>query len=284
MQNETARSPDFDALDRTARELRCRLVEMSHRAQTAHLAGALSCVDILTVAYAHVLRIDPRRPQAPDRDRLIFSKGHAISALYAVLAKCGFFPEEDLASYNEEGGDLPEHPSPGCVPGLEWATGSLGHGLGVGLGMALAARLQRRPSRIMVLVGDGECQEGSIWEAVLLAPRLKLNPLLLIVDFNRWQATGRSNEIMAMEPLGEKFEQFGWRAEEVDGHDLRALYAALSDWRSDDPRPRVLVAHTVKGHGVSFMADDNNWHYRSPSEQDVCRARDELLGTLAGKL
>jgi len=263
-------------LDLISRQVRFRLIEISHRAQTAHLAGALSCVDLLVALYWTRLRIAPATVADPSRDRLIFSKGHAVSALYTALAMRGFFPVENLARYNEEGAGLPEQPSPGCVPGVEWATGSLGHGLGVGIGMALAGRVKGLPYRTFVVMSDGECQEGSVWEAAMLAPRLGLGSLTVLVDFNKWQATGRSVEIMQMEPLAAKWQAFGWCAREVDGHDLPAIVNALHEEKPAD-QPLAIVAHTVKGRGVSFIQDDNNWHYRSPSAEEVTKAREELL-------
>src|SRR5215831_6182230 len=167
----TAYSQTIPQLQQISREVRFKLIELSHRAQSAHLAGALSSVDLLVSLYWNVLRVDPRSPEAPDRDRLIFSKGHAVSALYTVLAKRGFFPESDLDHYNDDGGHLPEQPSPGCAPGVEWATGSLGHGLGVGIGMALSAKIQGHSFRVYVIMSDGECEEGSVWEAAMFAPK-----------------------------------------------------------------------------------------------------------------
>ncbi len=267
---------DTNILERIAREVRFKLLEMSNKAQTGHLGGSLSCVDILVTAYWRALTIDPVKPDDPDRDRLIFSKGHAISALYAVLARRGYFPEKDLDLFNEEGGCLPEQPSPRCVSGVEWATGSLGHGLGVGIGMALAAKLLGKKYRVCVIMSDGECQEGSVWESAMFAPRHGLSNLKVIIDFNKWQATGRSCEIMAMEPLSEKFKSFGWRVTDVQGHDIDALSAAMTDWSDNDPRPSAVIAHTVKGFGISFIQDDNNWHYRSPSVEEVAKAKMEL--------
>jgi transketolase len=258
-----------------AREVRYELIAMSHRAQSAHLAGALSCVDLLVALYWTTLRIDPQQSENPARDRCIFSKGHAISALYTVLAKRGFFPEAELMHYNEEGSRLPEQPSPRCVPGVEWATGSLGHGLGVGLGMALAARIQKQDYRVFVIMSDGECQEGSVWEAAMLAPRLKLGKLTAMIDFNKWQATARSNEVMAMEPLKAKWEAFGWHCHEVDGHNHTEVVRALQASAVSDV-PTAIVAHTVKGKGVSFIEDDNNWHYRSPKAEEVQAAKQQL--------
>ena len=263
-------------LEVIARRIRGRLVEMSHRARTPHLASALSCVDILVAAYWGVLAIDPRKPAAPERDRFILSKGHAATALYATLAFRGFFPETVLDTFAEAGSCLAEQPSPGCVPGMDLATGSLGHGLPVGVGMAFAGRLQGLAYRVFVLMSDGECNEGSVWEAALLAPAHKLERVATIIDYNKWQATGRSNEIMALEPLREKWEAFGWSAYEADGHDLKALVDALGNVPDGSGKPVAIVAHTVKGKGVSFMEDDNNWHYRAPNADEVRQAKAEL--------
>jgi transketolase len=264
------------SLDLIARRIRHRVIRISHEAQSAHLGGALSCVDMLVALYWEILRIDPGNPADPCRDRLIFSKGHAVSALYTALAMRGFFDFEKLETYNRPGSGLPEQPSPGCAPGVEWATGSLGHGLGVALGHAMASAITSIPYSTYVIMSDGECQEGSVWEAAMLAPRLKLAPLTVLVDFNGWQATGRSREIMQMEPLAEKWRAFGWDAVEIDGHDLHALVEALTP--STSSSPRAIVARTIKGKGASFIEDDNNWHYRSPSADEVNRAASELLG------
>lgn len=261
-------------LDQIAREIRYRLIRLSHKAKSAHLAGALSCVDLLVALYWRILRIDPSNPIDPSRDRLVFSKGHAVSALYAVLARRGFFSEELLTHYNKPGSKLPEQPCPGLTPGVEWATGSLGHGLGVGLGMARASKIQKNPHATFVIMSDGECQEGSVWEAAMLAPRLDLAPLTVLIDLNGWQATGRSREIMQMEPLAEKWTTFGWDACEIDGHSIPDILAALE--RPRDHRPRAIIARTIKGKGASFIEDDNNWHYRSPSAEEVEKAASEL--------
>lgn len=265
--------PDFEQI---ARRIRFELVKMSHRAETAHLGGALSCVDILVAAYWHALRVDPGNPVWPDRDRLILSKGHAISALYATLALKGFFPVSALEEYNQNGGHLPEQPSPGCAPGIEWATGSLGHGLSVGVGMALAGRIQGRDYRVIVVMSDGECEEGSVWEAAMFAARQRLGSLTAVIDYNKWQASGRSNEIMAIEPLKSKWEAFGWTCYEVDGHDLGQLVKAFGHTRESEGSPVAFIANTIKGKGISFMEDDNNWHYRSPTAEEVMRAAREL--------
>jgi transketolase len=248
---------------------------MSHRAGTPHLGSALSCVDILVAAHWGALRIDPRQPTDPDRDRFLFSKGHAASALYAALALRGFFSEDLLESYAEAGGALGEHPSPE-LPGIEIAAGSLGHGLSLGLGMALAARIHARSYRVLVLMSDGECNEGSVWEAALLAPAQRLDRLAVVIDYNKWQATGRSNEVTSLYPLRAKWEAFGWSTREVDGHDIPALVALLKNFPDGSGKPMAIVAHTIKGKGVSFMEDDNNWHYRVPTWDEVGLARMEL--------
>lgn len=265
-----------EALASAARDLRRRVVQMSHKAGTPHLGSALSCIDLLVAIYWRALRIDPALPDAPDRDRLILSKGHAAMALYATLAARGFFPETWLDDFARPGSPLSEQPGPRCAPGVELATGSLGHGLPVGTGLALGERLAGRASRIFVLLGDGECNEGSVWEAAMLAPALRLGRLVALVDYNKWQATGRSDEVMALPSLAEKWRAFGWRTLEMDGHDLAALSDELDRDLPAEGAPTAIIAHTVKGKGVSFMEDDNNWHYRIPSEAELAAAHKEL--------
>ena len=259
-----------------SRRIRYQLVRMSHASGAPHLGSAMSCVDILVAAYWGCLSIDPNAPAAPGRDRFILSKGHAGSALYAVLAEKGFFPKEWLELYAQMDAILTEHPHPHGIPGVEWATGSLGHGLSAGLGMALAGRIQGLENKVVVCLSDGECNEGSVWEAALLAPAQKLNRVIVVVDYNKWQATGRSEEVMALAPLREKWAAFGWRTCEVDGHDLPALLEALNLAPDAAGRPTAIIAHTVKGRGVSFMEDDNNWHYRIPKASEVEAAGKEL--------
>jgi len=271
-----AGGPDLEALAAMARQLRGRLVQMSHKAGTAHLASSLSCIDILVAAYWAVLDIDPERPADPARDRLILSKGHAATALYAALAYRGFFSTDILDSYAVAGSALAEHPSPGCAPSVEAATGSLGHGLPLGLGMAFAARLQRTLNRVYVVLSDGECNEGSVWEAALFAPAHALDRLVAVIDYNKWQATGRSEEVMALRPLKEKWAAFGWSAHEIDGHDLGALVRTMRKVPDGSGKPVAIIAHTVKGKGISFMEDDNDWHYRAPDADQVVAAFEEL--------
>jgi len=249
---------------------------MSHAAGTPHLGSALSCVDILVAAYWNVLDIDPSDPEAPDRDRFILSKGHAASALYAVLAERDFFPKAWLDSFARHGAPLAEQPAPGCAPGVELATGSLGHGLPVGTGMALAARIQNRTHRVVVCLSDGECNEGTVWEAALFAPAQNLARLAVIIDYNKWQATGRSDEVMSLPSLRDKWAAFGWNALDVDGHDIHAITQALHSVPASNGKPTAIIAHTIKGKGVPFMEDDNNWHYRIPKAEEVAKAAQAL--------
>lgn len=261
----------------TALTLRQRLVTTSTTAKIPHLGSCLSCVELLVALYWQELRVDPANPEDPDRDRFLLSKGHGAPILFQVLAERGFFPLERLADFGKAGSVFHEHPpKPGYIPGIEAATGSLGHGLPMALGMALAARIQQSPTRCYALMSDGECNEGSIWEAALLAAAQKMHSLTAIIDFNKWQATGRSQEVMALDPLAAKWEAFGWHAQEIDGHDFVAIDQALAAARAEQERPSVIVAHTVKGKGVSFMEDNNNWHYRIPNQQELAAALAEL--------
>jgi len=272
-----AATPSIQALERRAREIRARIIENSSRTQTPHLGSCLSCVDILVAAYWHVLRIDPAKPRDPDRDRFILSKGHGAPALFQVLALKGFFPIAMLDDYGEDGSLFAEHPpTPDHLAGIEAATGSLGHGLPMGLGMALAGRIHRRDYNVYALLSDGECNEGSVWEAAMLAASQKVDKLCAIVDFNKWQATGRSEEVMALSPLADKWRAFGWSTYEIDGHDIGALVDLLGRFPDESGKPVAIVAHTVKGRGVSFMQDDNNWHYRIPTADEVVKAKREL--------
>jgi len=263
-------------LKKIASKIRGKVIEMSHKARTPHLGSSLSCIDIIVAIYWGILDIDPEKPVEQDRDRFILSKGHAATALYAALAERGFFPTEILETYNTNGGRLAEHPGLQCVPGVEAATGSLGHGLSIGLGIALASKIQCKKYKTFVLLSDGECNEGSVWEAAMFAPAKNLNNICVIVDYNKWQATGRTNEIMALEPLKEKWTAFGWEAYEIDGHDITMLIDHLKKIPGHNGRPIALIAHTVKGKGVSFMEDDNNWHYRIPTVEEVEASKEEL--------
>lgn len=255
--------------------LRAKVVEMSHAAKAPHLGSSLSCIDILTILYWKVLSINPNNPHDPNRDRFILSKGHAAAAFYAALAHRGFFPLDVLDTYVKNGSSLAEHPSPHGIPGVEAATGSLGHGLPVALGMALAAKIQQRKYRVFVLLSDGECNEGSVWEAALFAAANKLDNVIAFVDYNKWQATGRSNDVLGLHSLQQKWQAFGWNCVEVDGHSFQDLLMAIT---TNPPlgKPTMIICHTIKGKGISFMEDDNNWHYRIPTVEEVRKAKQEL--------
>ncbi len=263
-------------LEEKSRQIRAKLVEMSHAGSAAHLGSALSCVDILVVLYWSILQINSNDMADPDRDRFILSKGHAASALYASLAFKNIIPKDLLETYCRKNSLLDEHPGPRNLPGIEAATGSLGHGLSIGLGMALAGRIKQKQYAVYTLLSDGECNEGSVWEAAMFAPAKALNRVCTIIDFNKWQATGRSFDIMRLQPLSDKWKAFGWQVKEVDGHDIGKLIQVFSTIGNDPEKPTAIIAHTVKGKGVSFMEDDNNWHYRIPTPNEVLAAKKEL--------
>ena len=264
-------------LNRIAHTIRQRTIKTSARAKIPHLGSCLSCVELLTALYWQELNINPKAPDTPDRDRFILSKGHGAPVLFQVLAERGFFPIERLSDFGQSGSVFHEHPpKPGYIPGVEAATGSLGHGLPMALGMAIALRIQGSNNRCYSLLSDGECNEGSIWEAAMFAAGQSVHHLTAIIDYNKWQATGRSQEVMALEPLAEKWKAFGWHAQQIDGHDFDAIKDALDAAKSETKKPSVIVADTIKGKGVSFMEDDNNWHYRTPSAKELEAALTEL--------
>lgn len=265
----------MNTLAEDARTLRLAIIELSQATRTPHIGSALSCADILLAACSGGLNISPAAVDAPDRDRLVLGKGHCATALVCALAQRGFFPMERLREIFNVNGGIQEHPNYRCIPGVENASGSLGHALPIGLGMALASRLNGHSYRVCVIMGDGECNEGSVWEAAMLAGGQKTENLCAIVDFNRWQATGRSCEITSLEPLADKWRAFGWDAEACDGHDPDALRDRLRAFGRGG-RPLALIAHTIKGKGVSFMEDNNDWHYRIPNDDEMQRVRLEL--------
>ena len=264
-------------LEALATRIREHVVDMCAGPEGAHLGGSMSIVELLTALYFEVLRVDPERPDDPDRDILLLSKGHGVPALYAALAERGFFPVEELAFYARPGSRLAGHPVRG-VPGVELPTGSLGHGLALGAGFALAARLARSDRRAFVILGDGELQEGSVWEAALGAAGLGLDRLVAVVDRNELQLTGRTESICPLEPLAEKWRSFGWAVREVDGHDLAAVLPALASapWRPGSPS--LLLAHTVKGQGIPMVAGRVQSHYATLSPRLHARARAALKG------
>ena len=258
-----------------ARNIRTNVLHMVHRTRASHVGSCFSMADLLAVLYGGIMNVFPDNPQHPLRDRLVISKGHAAAALYSVLAECGFFPMDWLDQYCAYGSLLTGHVSH-QVPGVELSTGSLGHGLPVATGMALAAKIDNAPWRTFVIQSDGECDEGSVWEAALFAGHNNLDNLVLIIDYNKIQSFGRVEDVLALEPFADKWRSFGWAVREVDGHDHGALGAELSALPFKLGKPNVLICHTVKGKGVSFMEDKLAWHYRSPNDEELEQALAEL--------
>lgn len=259
-----------------ARRIRVHAVRMAHRAGSSHVGSSLSMAEILAALYGSVLRIDPSRPEASGRDRLVLSKGHACGGLYAVLAECGFFPVEWLESFYQNGGRLPGHATAKGIPGVEVSTGSLGHGLPIAVGMALAAQRDSHPYRVFCILSDGECDEGSNWEAALFAPHHKLDNLVVVVDYNKIQSLGHVDKVLALEPFADKWRAFGWHAVEVDGHSLDQLTGTLSAVPPEPGKPTCVIAHTIKGKGVDFMEDELLWHYRTPRGEEYAQALAQL--------
>jgi len=276
MAHNDNRPLDDRALQQLASRIRYHTLLMTHRAQSSHIGTNYSMVELLVALYSRVLRVDPLRPDWPDRDRFILSKGHGCAALYAVLAESGFFPLAWLESFYQNGSRLAGHATHAGVPGIEVSTGSLGHGLSIGTGMALAAQRDSKLYRVFVLLSDGECDEGSTWEPALFAPHHKLDNLVAIVDYNKIQSLGTVQEVLDLEPLADKWRAFGWAVREIDGHNLPEIQAALTQLPYSPGRPSCLIAHTVKGKGVSFMEDRLLWHYRWPQGEEFEAALAEL--------
>jgi len=263
-------------LEKIALDLRLTSLEMIYRRQAGHPGGSLSAADIITALYFSKMRIDPKNPKDPDRDRFILSKGHASSILYAALAEKGYFPKEDLLHWGSLTCHLQGHPDRNKTPGVDMSTGVLGHGINVGAGLALAAKLNGKSYRTYVLLGDGECQGGIVWEGAMTAGKFKLDNLTLIVDYNNVQLDGFVHDIMPMEPFADKWKAFNLAVIEIDGHNMRQILEALDRVEHIHDRTTVILAHTVKGKGVSFMENDNKWHGNVPDEQQMEQARMEL--------
>ncbi|MFH0863467.1 MAG: transketolase [Candidatus Gottesmanbacteria bacterium] len=259
-----------------AKTIRQNIIKMIADAKAAHIGGALSVVDILTVLYFDILKINPQRLKDPFRDRLIFSKGHAASALYATLAQRGFFSKRMLKTYFANGSKMPGHPVKNCVPGIEVSTGSLGHGLSMGLGIALSAKLDRQKYKTYVIMSEGDCDEGSTWEAAMMASHLYLDNLIAIIDYNKIQAFGKSTEVLNLEPLKDKWQAFGWGVREIDGHNYQEIEKVMKSVPFKKGKPNLIIAHTIKGKGISFMEDKLEWHYRYPDQLQLEKALAEL--------
>jgi len=259
-----------------ALKIRRHAVQMTNRGKSSHVGSVLSMADILAVLYGQILQKRPQEPDWPERDRFILSKGHGGAGIYAVLAETGYFPADWLEGHCGQGSKLCGHVSHLGIPGVELSTGSLGHGLSVGAGMAYAAKLDRQNFRVFVLLSDGECDEGSTWEAILFAAHHRLGNLIAIVDYNKMQAMGLVSENLDLEPFAAKWQAFGWQVREVDGHDHEQLLAALKVRAGVGSPPVCVIAHTVKGKGVSFMEHSLLWHYRSPQGEEFIEALAEL--------
>jgi transketolase len=259
---------------------RRRLLEVIKHAGAGHTGGGLSCMDILNVLYNRILNVSPATFSDPRRDRYVQSKGHCVEALYVVLADRGFFEQAELETLCRYRSHFVGHPTR-KIPGVEQNTGALGHGLSVCVGLALAAKMDRLPSRVFTLLGDGELAEGSNWEAAMAASHYRLDNLVAIVDHNSLQITGRTREVCSNEPLADKFVAFGWHVQTLDGHDLGALSAALQSPFVTD-KPSVVIANTIKGRGVSFMEDVARWHHGVPSDSEYARALGEIDAAIAG--
>jgi transketolase len=259
-----------------ARHIRVQAAHMIHRAKSSHLGSAFSMADLLAVLYTKILRIQPDRPDWPERDRFILSKGHACAALYVVLAERGFFPVTWLDDFCQDGSRLAGHATHLGIPGMEVSTGSLGHGLPIATGMALAGKRSGNAYRVFALLSDGECDEGSIWEAALFAPHHRLDNLIVIIDYNKIQSIGTVKEVLDLEPFAAKWQAFGWAVREIDGHNLEQIERVLTTVPSVPGKPTCIIAHTVKGKGVSFMENKLLWHYRAPDRDEMAKALAEL--------
>lgn len=269
---------ETEKLKRISLNIRKDIIRAVHAAGSGHPGGSLSATDILTVLFFDIMKIDPENPNMKDRDKFVLSKGHANPALYSALAERGFFSVQELLTLRKLGSKLQGHPNMHYVPGVEMSTGSLGQGLSVSVGMALANRLDNNIGRVFTLMGDGEIQEGMIWEAAMSAVNYKLDNLIAIVDWNGLQIDGSNDEVMRVAPIDEKFRGFGWNVISCDGHDFEALAEAFNKAVSYEGAPTVIIAKTIKGKGVSFMENQAGWHGKAPDDEQYAQAMKELGG------
>lgn len=268
-------------LKKYATLIRKHIIEEVYHAASGHPGGSLSCTDILTVLYFHEMRVDINNPQWPDRDRFVLSKGHCAPALYAALAEKGFFPVEELIKFRSADSYLQGHPSMRDVPGVDMSTGSLGQGFSASIGMALAGKLDKKDYRVYTILGDGELQEGQVWEASMAAAHYKLDNLTAFLDHNGLQIDGKITEVMSPEPVEEKFKAFCWNVIEIDGHDYVQIIDAIDKAKSTKDKPTVVIAKTTKGKGVSFMENEVSWHGSAPNKEQRDQAIAELNAVLA---
>lgn len=266
---------DIVFLKNKARQIRKDVINMIYIAKTGHTGGSLSDTDILTVLYYNIMNIDPSNPKYEDRDRFILSKGHSVESFYCILADKGFFPKEELRTFSQFGSKLIGHPN-NKVPGVEVNTGALGHGLSIGVGMALAAKMNKKSYRVYTVMGDGEQAEGSVWEAAMSAAHYKLDNLIGILDRNKLQISGCTEDIMGLEPLSDKWRSFGWEVVEVDGNNVEELLKTFKSLPVKRDKPTIILAHTIKGKGVSYMENVAKWHHGVPSDEEYKTAINEL--------
>lgn len=267
-------------LKEIALNIRKDVVRMTHSAKSGHPGGSLSACEIMTTLYFKEMRIDPNNPKWEDRDRFVLSKGHATPVLYSTLSQRGFFPKEELLNFRKIDSILQGHPDMKGIPGVDMSTGSLGQGLAAANGMALAAKLDNKDYRVYALVGDGEIQEGIIWEAAMLAAHYKLDNLTVFLDHNGLQIDGLNRDVMNVEPIDKKFEAFGWNVIKIDGHDFEQIIEAIDKSKKAKEKPTIIIAKTVKGKGVSFMENQANWHGTAPNDEQAQKAFAELGGEL----
>lgn len=268
-------------LEQLACKVRIGIIEGVHSAKAGHPGGSLSCTDILTYLYTKEMNIDPKEPKKADRDRFVLSKGHAAPALYSILANCGFFPVEELNTLRKSGSRLQGHPDMKNIPGVDMSTGSLGQGISAAVGMALSAKHFGDSFRVYTVLGDGEIEEGQVWEAAMFAANKNLDNLVAFVDFNNLQIDGTCDEVNSPAPVDKKFEAFGWNVITIDGHDFEAIESALNKARENKGKPTAIIATTVKGKGVSFMENSVGWHGVAPNDEQYEQAIAELNAALA---
>lgn len=271
-----AASSELDRLREISARLRLDIIDMLSKAGSGHPGGSLSVIDVLTALFFARMRHDPKRPDWPDRDRLILSKGHAVPALYAVMAEASYFPHEELSTLRKLGSRLQGHPVTSALPGIEACTGSLGQGLSIAQGLALASKLDGDRFHVYCVIGDGESQEGQVWEAAMSAPKFKLDTLTVILDYNHGQIDGPVDQVMSLEPLADKWRAFNWNVLEVDGHDIAKILQTVDAARANKGKPTFIIAHTIKGKGVSFMENQIAWHGATPNKDQTEKALGEL--------
>lgn len=270
------RQIDENYLKRTARQIRRNIITMLAESASGHPGGSLSAVEIGTYLYFHEMNVDPADPHAPDRDRFVLSKGHAAPLLFSLLAEKGFFPREELLTFRKINSRLQGHPDMKKAPGVDMSTGSLGQGFSASVGMALAGKLDKKDYRVFVLLGDGEVEEGQVWEAAMSAAHYKLDNLIAFLDYNRLQIDGTIDEVISPEPLDKKFEAFGWHVINIDGHSFTEIAQALDEAKNVKGHPVIIIAGTIKGKGVSFMENQVGWHGTAPSREQAEQALAEL--------